>query len=59
MAYKLKPVPCWNCIFYKENAHSIGEGVCDKDGEYTRDYRVCDKLPTNEDRRNAKIILNI
>ena len=58
MKNKIKPVRCDNCKFYDENAHSRGEGICDKDGEYTRNHRVCNKLPTDEDRRNAKLRRN-
>lgn len=55
MANKLKPVRCNNCIFYCENVSYRGEGVCSKDNEYTREHRACNKLPTDEDRRNAKL----
>jgi len=55
MAYQLKPVRCDNCKFYNHDNNYSGEGKCNKSGEYTRDHRICNLLPTNEDKRNAKI----
>lgn len=55
MVNKLKPVRCDNCMFFVENVSYRGEGACSKDNEYTREHRVCNKLPTDEDRRNAKL----
>lgn len=51
---KLKPVRCDNCKYFKEDKNYRGEGICNKDGRYTREYRVCNLLLTNECRRNAK-----
>ena len=51
----IKPVRCDKCKYFVENKKYKGEGICNKDNEYTREYRVCNKLPTDEDRRNAKI----
>ena len=56
MKYQLKAVSCGNCKFFRRYKETT-EGTCDKDDEYTREHRVCHKLPTNEDRRNAKINL--
>ncbi len=57
MGYRLKPVRCDNCKNYEEDKSYRGEGTCLKDGRYTRDHRVCNLLPTNQDRREAKIKL--
>jgi hypothetical protein len=56
MKNKLKPIRCDNCKHFDENINYKGEGVCDKDTEYTRGYRVCNKLPTDQDRRDSKLI---
>lgn len=55
MSYKLRNVVCENCKFFKRHKEYTFEGICTKDNQYTREYRVCDKLPTNTDKRNAKI----
>ena len=55
---KLKPVRCDNCKHFDEDVNYKGEGVCNKDGEYTREHRVCNKLPSDDDRRNAKLRRN-
>lgn len=55
---RLKPVRCSNCKYYKEDITYKGEGICIKDNEYTREHRVCNKLPTDDDRREAKIRRN-
>jgi len=52
---KLKPVRCDNCKYFDEDVNYKGEGVCNKDGKYTREHRVCNKLPSDDDRRNAKL----
>lgn len=59
MGYNLKPVRCDNCKFFtqKEQYKHSYDGLCTKDGNYTAKHRVCDKLPTNEDRRESKINL--
>jgi hypothetical protein len=49
---------CGNCKHFIEDSTYKNEGTCDKDDEYTRSHRVCIKLPTDEDRREAKIRLN-
>ena len=58
MGNKLKPVRCDNCKHFDEDVNYKCEGVCDKDGEYTRSHLVCNKLPTDDDRRNAKLRRN-
>jgi len=55
MAYKLKPVRCDNCKHWTRNPIYDYEGVCDKSDKITREHHVCNLLPTNDDRRNAKI----
>ena len=55
MKNKLKSVKCNNCKHFEEDANYKGEGTCNKDGEYTREHRVCNKLQTDEERRNAKL----
>jgi hypothetical protein len=57
MSYKMKPVRCDNCRFFVQHDKYRYDGTCLKDGEYTAEHRVCNKLPTNEDKRNAKINL--
>lgn len=55
MAYILKPVRCDNCKFWKRHKEYNSYGTCSKDGNHSREFHACNKLPTNEDRRNAKI----
>ena len=55
MKNKLKPVICSNCKHFVEEIHYRNEGICSKDNEYTMGHRVCNKLPTDVDRRNAKL----
>lgn len=57
MGYQLKYVRCSNCIYFDQKDKSRYDGRCMKDDTYTAEHRVCDKLPTNEDKRNAKIRL--
>ena len=53
--YQMKTVRCDNCKHYEEDKNYKGEGICNKDGRYTREHRVCNLLPTNEDKRTVKI----
>lgn len=55
MSYKLRNVVCENCKFFKRHMVYKTDGICSKDNEVVREYWVCNKLPTNTDRRNAKI----
>jgi ribosomal protein L32 len=55
MKNRLKMVQCKNCRFFYKPYQLNYEGICEKDGEFTRDHRVCNKLPSDEDRRNAKL----
>lgn len=55
---KLKPVRCDNCKFYVVDKVYKSEGTCTLTNTYTKGYWICDKLPTDEDRRNAKINLH-
>jgi hypothetical protein len=55
---KLKPVRCDNCKFFEITDEFREEGVCEKDGNHTRGHRVCNKLSTDADRRDAKIRRN-
>lgn len=61
MAYQLNLVRCDNCKFFRQREEDKKsqryDGWCEKDGNYTAEHRVCNKLPTNEDKRNAKINL--
>ena len=57
MAYQLKPVRCSNCKFFNHTYKPRYDGICTKDNTYTAEHRVCNKLPINEDKRNAKIRL--
>jgi len=54
---KLKPVRCDNCKHFEEDKNYKGEGTCNKDGRYTREHRVCNLLPADEDRRNVDCII--
>lgn len=54
---RLKPVRCDNCWFWQQNKNYT-EGVCQKDNRPTREHWVCDKLPTDNDRRYAKLRRN-
>lgn len=55
---KLKPVKCGNCKYYISDIIYKSDGECLKDHTYTREFYVCNKLPTDDDRRDAKLILN-
>lgn len=55
---KLKDVKCGNCNLFERDKAYEPEGRCKKDGEYTREHRVCHKLLTDADRREAKIRRN-
>jgi hypothetical protein len=52
---KIKPVRCDNCKFWTRDTVYKTEGMCNKDGAFTKAFHVCNKLPTDTDRRNAKI----
>lgn len=54
-ATKLKPMQCNNCIFFDRHSVYKTDGFCQKDGDYTRETRVCNNLKTDSERRNAKI----
>lgn len=58
MKNRLKPVQCRNCKFFSQPDKIRYDGTCTKDNEYTAEHRVCNKLPTDEDRRNAKLRRN-
>ena len=51
----MKPVQCKNCKHFVRNIFYKSEGICNNDGMYTREHRVCDLLDTDEKKRNAKI----
>lgn len=55
MKPRIKTPRCDNCKFYQEDKNYKGEGICLKDGRYTREHRVCDLLKTDKERRDAKI----
>lgn len=55
MAYKLKPVRCDNCKYWTRDKVYKTDGICNKHGDVSREFYVCNLLPTNEDRRDAKI----
>jgi hypothetical protein len=50
----LKPVQCKDCRFLNRDKVYRDEGNCKKDGRYTKDYRVCNLLNTDQLRRDAK-----
>lgn len=55
MTYRLKPVQCGNCKHWNRNKAYVYDGKCNKDGRTSHEWNVCNLLPTNDDRRNAKI----
>ena len=58
MKKKLKNVRCDNCKYFNQPDKNKYDGWCTKDDTYTAEHRVCNKLPTDEDRRNAKLRRN-
>jgi hypothetical protein len=58
MKNKLKAVRCDNCKYFNHTDKPRYDGACTKDNEYTAEHRVCNKLPTDDDRRNAKLRRN-
>lgn len=56
---RIKAVTCDNCLNYTPDIVYRGEGLCGLDNEYTRDHRVCNKLPTDMHRREVKLSLLI
>lgn len=58
MKNKLKHVRCDNCKYFNQPDKNRYDGWCTKDDTYTAEHRVCNKLPTDEDRRNAKLRRN-
>ncbi len=56
MSYQLKPVKCENCKWFRRHREGA-DGICSKDENFTTDYSVCNKLPTNQLKRMAKINL--
>ncbi len=53
MKNKIKPVKCGNCKYFQHDNSYIG--YCSKDNEVVKDFNVCNKLPTDNERREAKI----
>jgi len=51
----MKPVQCKNCKHFVRDIFYKSEGICNKDGRYTREHHVCNLLDTNEKKRDAKI----
>lgn len=51
----MKPVQCKNCKHFVRDIFYKSEGICNNDGRYTREHRVCNLLDTNEKKRDAKI----
>lgn len=49
----MKPVQCKNCKHFVRDIFYKSEGVCNNDGRYTREHRVCNLLDTDEKKRNA------
>ena len=58
MKNRLKAVRCDNCKYFNHTDKPRYDGICMKDNTYTAEHRVCNKLPTDEDRRNAKLRRN-
>lgn len=50
----MKTPQCGKCRFFCRDKNYQSEGVCAKDGEYTRTHRVCHKLITNKMRADAR-----
>jgi hypothetical protein len=57
MTYQLKPVRCENCKNWTRDKVYLTDGICGKNGRVKREFHVCNLLPTNEDKRKAKIKL--
>lgn len=51
----MKPVQCKNCKHFVRDIFYKSEGICNNDGRYTREHRVCNLLDTDEKKRDAKI----
>lgn len=58
MKNRLRDVRCDNCKYFQQRDKTRYDGKCNKDDTYTAEHRVCHKLPTDEDRRNAKLRRN-
>lgn len=50
-----KPLQCKNCKHFVRDMFYKNEGICNNDGRYTREHRVCNLLDTDEKKRDAKI----
>lgn len=51
----MKPLQCKNCKHFVRDMFYKNEGICNNDGRYTREHRVCNLLDTDEKKRDAKI----
>lgn len=51
----MKPVQCKNCKHFVRDIFYKSEGICNNDGRYTREHRVCNLLDTDEKKQDAKI----
>lgn len=56
--FKLKPVQCKNCKYFKRRTTYQYGGSCLLDGRDTKEWRVCELLDTDAKRREAKIKTN-
>ena len=51
----MKPLQCKNCKHFVRDIFYKSEGICNNDGRYTREHRVCNLLDTDKQKRDAKI----
>ena len=52
----VKTPRCEQCKFFIQNIVYKSDGICLKDDEVKRYFHVCNKLKTDEERRDAKKI---
>ncbi len=51
---KVQTPKCEKCRYFLCNISYKSDGLCLKDNNFTRNFRVCDKLQTDNERREAK-----
>ena len=56
MKNTIKTPKCGRCRFFSSDINYLYHGVCAKDKEVVRAINVCNKLPSDNERRDAKSI---
>ncbi len=51
---KIQTPQCEKCRYFLCHISYKSDGLCLKDNCFTRSFRVCDKLQTDNERREAK-----